>query len=72
MIDYPTSYTEEVKAEDFTETVNGFKAEMLLQHRMCAGAIVQLKSKMGNGTYRVCSGRHSFSPDEAITEIKMY
>ena len=72
MIGSPTAYTEEVTAEDFVETVNGFEVEMLLQHRMCAGAIVNLKSKEGNGTFRVCSGEHRFSPDEAVTTIKMY
>lgn len=72
LIGHASSYTEEVEAEDFVETVNGFEAEMLLQHRMCAGAIVELKSKAGTGKYRVCKGSHRFSPDEAITEIKMY
>ncbi|MBQ8717939.1 MAG: hypothetical protein IJY66_01575, partial [Clostridia bacterium] len=72
MIGYPSAYTEEVRAEDFVETVNGFNVEMLLQHRMCAAAIVALKSKVSNGTYRVCSGEHRFSPSEATTRIKMY
>lgn len=72
MIDSPVAYTEEITAEDFTETVNGFDVDMLLQHRMCAGAIVNLTSKVGKGKYRVCSGEHRFSPDEAITRIKMY
>ena len=72
MIGSPAAFTEEVKAEDFTETVDGFEVEMLLQHRMCAGAVVTLTSKEGNGTYRVCKGKHYFSPDEAITKIKMY
>lgn len=72
MIDYPVSFTEEIDAEDFTETVNGYEVTMLLQHRMCAGAIAQLSSKIATGQYRVCSGTHRFSPDEAVTEIKMY
>lgn len=72
MIDYPVEYTEEVTAEDFKETINGYEVGMLLQHRMCAGAIVQLSSKIATGQYRVCSGTHRFSPDEAVTEIKMY
>lgn len=72
MIGSPSSFEEEVVAEDFTETVNGYEVEMLLQHRMCAGAIVALKSKSANGTYRVCSGEHRFSPDEAVTSVKMY
>lgn len=72
MIGSPSAYTEEVTAEDFTETVDGFEVEMLLQHRLFAGAIVSLKSKVGNGTYRVCSGEHRFSIDEAVTKAKMY
>ena len=72
MIGSPSAYSEEVKAEDFTDTVNGYEVEMLLQHRISTGAIVQLKSKSATGTYRVCSGEHRFSPDEAVTKIKMY
>lgn len=72
MIGSPSAYTEEVKAEDFVDVVNGYEVEMLLQHRMSTGAIVELDSKIANGTYRVCSGEHRFSPDEAITKIKMY
>lgn len=72
MIGSPSSYTEEIKAEDFVDTVNGYEVEMLLQHRMCAGAIVSLKSRYANGSFRVCSGTHYFNESEAITKIKMY
>jgi hypothetical protein len=72
MIGSPSAYTEEVTAEDYKETVDGFEVEMLLQHRICAGAIVKLTSRAGNGTYRVCSGEHRFSADEAVTLAKMY
>lgn len=72
LIGSPSPFTEEVKAEDYKETVNGYEADMLLQHRMCAGAIVALKSSGANGTYRVCSGEHRFSMDEAVTRVKMY
>lgn len=72
MIGSPSSYEEEVTAEDYTETVNGYEVDMLLQHRMSAGAIVKLTSKETNGTYRVCSGEHRFSPSEAVTTAKMY
>ena len=72
MIGYPCAYTEEVKAEDYTEAINGYEVEMLLQHRLCAGAIVELKSKIANGTYRVCSGEHHFSEMEAKTIVDMY
>ena len=72
MIASPSAYTEEVKTEEVTETIDGFEVEMLLQHRMYAGAIVNLNSKAAKGQYRVCSGKHYFSPDEAVTQIKMY
>ena len=72
MIGSPSAYTEDIKAADFVETVNGYEVSMLLQHRMRTGAIVELESKAAVGTYRVCKGVHRFSPDEAITEIKMY
>lgn len=72
LIGSPSPYTEEIKAENFTDTVEGYKVEMLLQHRLSAGAIVTLKSRFANGTYRVCSGEHRFSPDEAVTVAKMY
>lgn len=72
MIGSPADFMEEIKVEDFTETINGYEVEMLLQHRMCAGAVINLQSIMGKGAYRVCSGRHSFSPDQAVTKIKMY
>ena len=72
MIGSPSEYTEEIEAQEYAETINGYEAEMLLQHRMCAGAIVTLKSRDGNGQYRVCSGMHVFSPEQAITRIKMY
>lgn len=72
LIGSPSPFEEEVTAEDFTETVSGYEIEMLLQHRMCAGAIVALKSVDASGTYRVCSGEHRFSAYEAITKFKMY
>ena len=72
MIGSPSPFTEEIKAEDFKETVSGYEAEMLLQHRMCAGAIVKLNAQDAKGTYRVCSGEHRFSTYEAVTKIKMY
>lgn len=72
MIGSPDPYTEEITAEDFTDVIDGFEVKMLLQHRMCAAAIVNLKSKAASGEYRVCSGEHRFSPDEAITTLKMY
>ena len=72
LIGSPSAYTEEVTAADYIDVVSGYKAEMLLQHRMSAGAVVKLKSKHANGTFRVCSGVHRFFQGEATTEVKMY
>ena len=57
---------------DYSETINGYECEMLLQHRMSAGAIISLKSLEANGTYRVCGGEHRFNSSESITKVKMY
>lgn len=46
------------------------KRRRLWKH--CAGAIVNLKSRIASGQYRVCSGEHRFSAYETITKIKMY
>lgn len=72
MIGSPSPYEEEITAEDYKDTVNGYEVDMVLQHRMCAGAIVSLKSEEANGTFRVCSGEHRFSLYESVTKIKMY
>lgn len=72
MIGSPSAYEEEITAEDFKDTVNGYRVEMTLQHRMCAGAIVELDGKDVSGTYRVCSGEHRFSIYECTTTVKMF
>lgn len=72
LIGSPEEYEEEITAEDYKDVINGYECEMLLQHRMSAGAIVNLKSLEAKGTYRVCSGEHIFNRDEAITTAKMY
>lgn len=72
MISSPEPYEEEITAEDFKETIKGYNIKMLLQHRMTAGAIINLSSKIANGKFRIRSGTHRFSPDECITEIKVF
>lgn len=73
LIGTPTEFEEEVTAEDFTETVTGYEAEMIIQHRMTTAAIIKLKSRNANGKYRVQSGKHTFNPSSgAITQIKIF
>lgn len=71
MIGSPSEYEEEITAEDFKETVKGYEIEMLLQHRMQTAAIVNVKSMVTKGEYRVRSGEHRFNNGEAITKIKV-
>lgn len=72
LIGTPSPYEEEITAEDYSDIVNGYECECIMQHRICAGVIVKLDSLYANGTYRICSGSHHFNPDECITKIKMY
>ena len=72
MIGSPADFEEEKKAEDFVDIINGYEVEMLLQHRMSAGVIVNLESRDASGSFRVCSGEHRFSIFEAVTTAKMY
>lgn len=71
MIGSPEEFEEEQTAEDFTETVTGYRVEMLLQHRMTTAAIINLKSAFVNGQFRVRSGTHIFNESEAVTEIEV-
>ena len=71
MIGSPEEFEEEQTAEDFKETVNGFTITMLLQHRMTTAAIINLKSEIASGKYRVRCGKHKFNELEATTEIEV-
>lgn len=72
MIGSPSPYTEEITAEDYTDTIEGYEIQMLLQHRMSAGAGIKLKSKNVNGTFRVRSGEHVYNESQHITTIKVF
>jgi hypothetical protein len=71
MIGSPSEYEEEVTAEDYKDIINGYEIEMLLQHRMQTAAIINLKSLIAKGQYRVRSGEHTFDGLSAITKIKV-
>lgn len=72
LIGSPQYFEEEKTAENFKEAIKGYECECLLQHRFHAGGIVDLKSEFASGTYRICSGEHRFSQNEAVSKIKMY
>ena len=69
LIDSPEEFTEELKNEDYTETVNGVKFKMLLEHRITTAGILTLESRDYNGKYRVRSGQHICNENDFYTEI---
>ena len=71
MIGSPCPFTEEVTAEDYTDTIEGFEIDMLFQHRMSTGAVINLSSKDYKGKYYVKSGSHTFNGSECVTHIKV-
>lgn len=71
MLDSPEEYSEEITAEDFKDTINGYEISMLLQHRMTTAAIIDLESRVAKGSFRVRSGSHTFNESEAVTKVKV-
>lgn len=71
LIESPEEFEEEVKAEDYTDVVKGYKFKMILQHRMTTGAIVNLESQNVSGQFRIRSGVHTFNESESITEVEV-
>ena len=73
LIGSPSEFESEIALEDGKkETIKGYECECLLQHRFSAGGRVTLKSRDVSGTYRICSGTHTFNIAEAVTKVKMY
>lgn len=71
MIGSPEEFEEEITAEDYKDTIKGYNVKMLLQHRITTGSVVKISSEYVNGEYHVRAGKHTFSPDEAFTEIEV-
>lgn len=79
LINSPEEFTEEEKSEEDEadngknekKTITGYKFKMLLQHRLTTAAVIKLKSRDINGTYRVRKGCHSFNGTDFITEAEV-
>lgn len=67
LIGSPEYYTEEINAEDYVDEIDGYKIEMLLQHRITTAAIIDLSSRSVRGNFRVRKGEHRFSNGQATT-----
>ena len=69
MIGSPNPFVEEGNREEYEDKVEGVTIDMLLQHRMSAGAKIRLISDGYSGTYYVKSGSHTFNESECITNF---
>lgn len=63
-------FEEEQTAEDYVDTIKGYDLEMLLQHRIQTGSIINLQSVNAKGTYRVREGTHEYDGENFITKVK--
>lgn len=71
LIESPEEFEEEMTAEDYTNTIKGYKFKMILQHRMTTAAVIKLTSRNVSGWFRVRSGKHIFNESESITELEV-
>ena len=65
-----SEFEEEITAEDYTDKVTGLEIEMLLQHKVQTGSIINISSKNAKGDYRVREGSHTYDGSEFITTVK--
>lgn len=71
LIGAPTEFEEEVTAEDYVDKIKGYRLKMILQHRMTTASKVNVTAQNMSGQYYIRSGVHTFSPQEATTEIEV-
>jgi hypothetical protein len=65
-----SEFEEEVKAENYTDTITGLDIDMLLQHKVQTGSIINITSKNYKGDYRVREGKHTYDGNEFKTAVK--
>ena len=64
------AFEEEVTAEDYTDTITGLDIEMLLQHQIQTGSIINISSRHHKGDFRVKEGSHTYDGSEFKTTVK--
>lgn len=62
-------YEKEQKNGNFTDTIRGWKLEMLLNHRIQTGTRIDLTSRRANGSYYVKEGEHRYDGGEMRTTV---
>jgi len=70
LIDSPEEFEEEMTAEDYKNTIKGYKFKMILQHRMTTAVVIKLSARNISGWFRVRKGTHIFNGSESVTEVE--
>lgn len=65
-----SEFEEQTTSEDYTDKITGQEIEMLLQHRVQTGSVINLSSRNANGEYKVREGVHSYNGSEFKTKVK--
>ena len=65
-----SEFEEETTAEDYKDRITGQDIEMLLQHRVQTGSVINLSSKNAKGEYKVREGKHTYDGSEFKTTVK--
>ena len=65
-----SEFEEETTAEDYKDHITGQEIEMLLQHRVQTGSVINLTSRNAKGEYKVREGSHTYDGNEFKTTVK--
>ena len=63
-------FEETINSEDYTDVITGQEIEMLLQHKVQTGSIINLNTKNVKGNFRVREGSHTYDGSEFKTTVK--
>lgn len=61
LLNSPTKQTIDVGEDDNRKSLDGWKIDCLLEHRITVGSRVSVQSKTANGMFRVVKGKHDSS-----------
>lgn len=65
-----SEFEEESSSDEYTETITGQSIEMLLQHKVTTGSIINLTSMNAKGEFRVREGTHTYDGNSFKTTVK--
>lgn len=65
-----TPFEETNTAEEYTDLVTGLDINMLLNHRVQTGSVINVTSRNAKGEYWVREGSHTYNGDTFTTKVK--